>query len=284
MSVAQRKVERLPEAATVELITQYQRASALLQALIAGAVRREALGTQREREAQLSAVRSAIASLKQQTKGLGAAAVQEAYVGGAGIADESIKLELPSVASNLLIPKFAGGANRRQVQALQLGVEGRLAGALTAVGRQADDVFRRVGLEAVGTGIAAGLERRKTSAQLSSRLGEEGISAFVDKAGRNWKLGVYSSMAVRTTQRQAVSLGTVDRMTQVGLDLVTVSKHVGSCAICRPFEGRTFTLSGKIEGYELLEHPPPFHPNCRHVIYAAAANLQMVLANMAAAA
>lgn len=275
--MATREIERLPEASTIELIAQYQRASALLQALIAGAVRREAVRTAKQREAQLAAVRAAIASLKQQTKGLGAAAVQEAYVAGAGVADKSVQVELPSVAQHLLLPKFAAGANRRQVAALQLSVESKLTNALKTVGRQTDDVFRRAGLEAVGTGIAAGLERRKTSSALSTKLGEEGVKAFTDKAGRRWNLGVYSSMAVRTTQREAVSLGTVDRMTQVGLDLVTVSEHKGSCAICKPFEGRTFTLSGKIEGYERLEELPPFHPNCRHVIYAAAANLEDVL-------
>lgn len=275
--LAQRKIERLPEASTIELVAQYERAQQLLQALISGAIRREALKSAKQREAQLRAVNAAIASLRQSTRGLGAASINEGYNAGAAAADLSIKAELPDFAEKLLTKSFAAGANRRQVQALQLSVEGKLAGTLTTVGRSADDVFRRVGLEQVGTGIAAGLERRKTSAAIATKLGEEGVKGFVDKAGRNWKLGTYSEMVARTTQREAVSLGMIDRVTEVGLDLVEVSTHAHSCPVCKPFEGKTFTLSGKIEGYPRLEKPPPFHPRCRHVIFAAAANLALLL-------
>lgn len=275
----------LRSAATEELVAQYERAARVLRSLIAGAVRRGALGTATQRRRQLAAVERALGDLSSATRGLAAVSIAGGYQLGATSADASAREALPSaVVEPLLEPAFASGANRGTVRALQLSTERKLDGALTQVGRSVEDVFRRVALEEVGTGAAAGLGRRETSSRIADRLAGEGIAAFTDRAGRRWKLDTYSRMVARTTQREAASLGVADRMGQVGLDLVRISDHDTTTPICKPYEGNVFSLTGRTRGYKKLDRPPPFHPNCEHVMGAAAENLSLALEALAAAA
>lgn len=277
-SNVERSIARLPEVATLELVAQYERAVRLLRSLIANAVRRGALGTATERRKQLAAVNGLLAQLRTSTRGLSALSIAGGYQVGAQAADLSMLDVLPNdVAEKLIEPKFASGANKAAIQALQAATEQKLRDSIRTVGRSTEDVFRRVGLEEVALGTAAGLTRRETTRRIAGKLGEEGVTSFVDRAGRRWKLDVYAAMVARTTQREAVTLGVVDRMVQVGLDLVTVSRHPHSCDICTPFEGKTYSLTGRTKGYEVITVFPPFHPNCRHSIGAAKENLTATL-------
>lgn len=278
ISNVERQIARLPEVATVELVVQYERAARLLRSLIANAVQRGALGTAKQRREALAAVNQILVELRGSTSGLPTLGIAGGYQVGAQAADLSIEDVLPDdVAEKLIDQKFAAGANRAAIQALQAESEMKLAKAVRTVGRSTDDVFRRVGLEQVTLGTAAGLGRRETSKRIVDELKAEGLTAFVDKGGNRWKLDVYGEMVARTTQREAVTLGTVDRLLQVGLDLVTISEHPHSCDICTPYEGKTYSLSGKTRGFPLLKVFPPFHPNCRHVLTAAVENLSIAL-------
>lgn len=275
---------RLPEVATAELVTQYERAARLLRSLIANSVKRGAHGTARQRREQLAAVNRILLELRESTHGLASVSVLGGYRVGAQAADLSVVAALPDdVAEPLIAPKFAAGANRAAVIALQAEAEQKLGKAVRTVGRSTDDVFRRIGLEQVTLGTAAGLTRRETSSRIVRELQAEGLTAFVDAADRRWKLDVYGRMVARTTQREAATLGTIDRLLQVGLDLVEISKHAHACDICTPYEGKTYSLTGRTEGYPRLTVFPPFHPNCSHVITAAAANLSIALDLVAAA-
>jgi hypothetical protein len=275
---AERSIARLPEVATVEIVAQYERAARLLRSMIANAVRRGALGTANEQRKQLAAVNRLLLQLRASMNGLATLSIAGGYQIGAQSADVSMLEALPpDVAEKLIEPRFANGANKAAMQALQAATEQRLQESVRTVGRSVDDVFRRVGLEEVKLGTAAGLTRRETSNRIVSKLVDEGLTSFVDRAGRRWKLDVYAGMVARTTQREAVTLGVVDRMLQIGLDLVTVSKHAGSCDICKDYEGKTYSLTGHTEGFEVMTVFPPFHPNCRHMIGAAKANLTEVL-------
>jgi minor capsid protein 2 len=283
-SNAERTLARLPAVATAELVEQYERAARLLRSMIANSIRRGALGTARERRKQLAAVKRTLAELRAKTDGLTTLSIAGGYRVGAQAADLSIEDVLPgAIAEELVDRDFAAGANRAAVVALQAATEQRLREAALTVGRETDDVFRRVGLEQVTLGTAAGLSQPETAKRIAAELAEQGVTGLVDKGGRRWKLDVYAAMVARTTQREAATLGTVDRMLQVGLDLVTVSEHAGSCEICKPYEGKTYSLTGRTEGFERIKVYPPFHPNCAHVLTAAAANLQFALELAAAA-
>lgn len=150
-------------------------------------------------------------------------------------------------------------------------------GGMRFLGRRVDDPYRRLALEAVAGGIVSLDTRRQVSQQLARRLIAEGVTdattGFVDRAGRRWPLTAYAAMVARTTTREAMTAGTVNRLLEHGLDLVTISSHSHAADECSPYDGQTFSLSGDDDRYPRLDRRPPFHPNCGHVLGPASANL-----------
>ena len=68
------------------------------------------------------------------------------------------------------------------------------------------------------------------------------MTAFTDKAGRNWSLHTYASMVTRTTSRQAEVLAVLTADPEH--DLYRISNHGTTCALCAPYEGRVYSKSG----------------------------------------
>ena len=89
------------------------------------------------------------------------------------------------------------------------------------VGRRDFDTYRSVGLKAVAQAEAHG-NRRKEMDRFVRDLQMNGITAFVDKAGRHWRLHTYASMVTRTTARQAEVLSVITRDPEQ--DLYTISQ------------------------------------------------------------
>ena len=71
------------------------------------------------------------------------------------------------------------------------------------IGRTENDVYRRIGLELIAKKEVIGSGAQATVNEFVNTLMREGITAFVDKAGRNWSLHTYANMVTRTTSRQA---------------------------------------------------------------------------------
>ncbi len=148
------------------------------------------------------------------------------------------------------------------------------------IGRRENDVFRRVGLELVANMQATGRSTAATVPEFVKILQREGVTAFIDKAGRNWSLHTYASMVTRTTSRQAEVLAVLTADPEH--DLYKISSHGTTCALCAPYEGRVYSKSGtdpdfpplaaafgKIDpaGADDLSNTwLNIHPNCLHVI------------------
>lgn len=64
------------------------------------------------------------------------------------------------------------------------------------LGRTEPDVYRRVGLEQVAAMQAMGKGVNPAIPDFVEALRREGVTAFVDKAGRNWSLHTYGSMVL----------------------------------------------------------------------------------------
>lgn len=111
------------------------------------------------------------------------------------------------------------------------------------LGRQQPDIFREVGLEATARMQATGRGVSKAVPEFIRRLQQEGVTAFVDKAGRHWRLHTYCDMAMRTTSRQAEVMAVLTADEQH--DLYQISRHGTTCKLCAPFEGRVYSRSGK---------------------------------------
>lgn len=174
------------------------------------------------------------------------------------------------------------------------GVVENLATALVAdvgerhsnVVRHVEDVYRQVIAEATAASVAGGITRREASQIAYQRLVDQGITSFVDRRGRRWRLTSYVEMAVRTVTQRAAVQGETDRLTRLGLPFVIVSNEVQECVRCRPFEGKVLRITPGPTGRLTVPHATtgapvtidvlttlPLaraaglqHPNCRHSI------------------
>lgn len=143
----------------------------------------------------------------------------------------------------------------------------QLQGTHLAILRQTDDVYRQAVAE--GTrGAAAGIETRRQAAQrVLNTFADKGISGFQDSAGRNWQLDTYSEMATRSALGRAAIQGHIDSLQANGRDLVIVSDSPEECPLCRPWEGKVLSLSGRDRRYPSMADARSgglFHPNCTH--------------------
>ena len=118
------------------------------------------------------------------------------------------------------------------------------------IGRVEPDVYRRVGMEQVAYQQARGAGTYKMLPGFVEALRREGVTAFVDKAGRHWSLHTYCAMVSRTTSRQAEVLAVLTADPEQ--DLYRISSHGTTCAICAPFEGRVYSKSGTNPDYPPL--------------------------------
>lgn len=148
------------------------------------------------------------------------------------------------------------------------------------IGRTENDIYRRVGLEAVSNMQAVGKGVNKTVPEFADTLRREGVTAFTDKAGRNWSLHTYCTMVSRTTSRQAEVLAVLTADPEH--DLYKISSHNTACKICAPYEGRVYSKSGKDTDFpplalafgkidkngpdDLTNSYLNIHPNCLHVL------------------
>jgi hypothetical protein len=255
------------------LIQAYRRAAARIRAQIHADLRADRLGSAVWRSRQLEAVQRELRQLGIRTQRFPLEAVVHDYVRGARFAEIAAELQGAQGAASIA---FAG-THREAAVTIAQNLALRLGDARDLVGRNAADVYRRAALEAIGEGTAAGGTRREISATLARELERDGVTGFVDRRGARWGLDTYSEMATRTTTREAMSAGTRNRMLETGQDLVTISSHGTTTEICIPYEGETFSISGKTEGYDVLDTWPPFHPNCLHVATPGGADLQDTL-------
>ena len=117
------------------------------------------------------------------------------------------------------------------------------------IARLESDPFRAAAIKQVAAQEASGIGWTQTSARMAQELKNQGITAFVDKAGRKWTLSDYCNMATRTTARQA-EVSAV--LTADEHDLWQIVKIGSTCPVCAPLEGRVYSKSGLNPNYPPL--------------------------------
>ena len=145
------------------------------------------------------------------------------------------------------------------------------------VGRKEDDIFRKLALELTANKEAGVASRQTVQNMMAAELNAKGVTAFVDKAGREWSLESYCSMATRTTGRQAQVAAA---LTADDWDLWEIVKIGSTCPLCSAYEGRVYSKSGTDPDYpplamafgkidpagsnDLSNTWLNLHPNCLH--------------------
>jgi len=260
--------ERLKADPVVEELGRlYEVAEENLRESVKRAVDSKALGTARYREEQLRLVRAYLSAVQDRAVPLATEAVAKAYSQQALAVDAKV----PGATGGF------GGVHTEAATTLADNLANSLNDAAELVGRQVEDVFRKVGLEQTALGVLEGKSRIEVTKAIVDDLLHESVTGFVDNGGRRWTLQSYGKMVARTTTREAASAGTANRMRELELELIDVSSHADPCDICADYDGNTYALPGtSVEGYPTIDELPPFHPNCRHVTTASAANLDLL--------
>lgn len=164
-----------------------------------------------------------------------------------------------------------GSLHVSAINALASEYAGAIEGMLVQVARRENDIFQKVIKEVMGASITGITTRVQATQKALDKFASSGIGGFVDKAGRVWDIGSYAQMATRTGLVHASVQGHITRLQERGKDLVIVSSHSRACELCRPWQRKILSLSGKDERYPSLSQAISaglYHPNCGHSLSA----------------
>lgn len=129
-----------------------------------------------------------------------------------------------------------------------------------------------------------GTETRLSAMRKAIRkLNQNGITGFVDRAGRSWSAEAYVNMDIRTTVHNTYIQSIKARQEDYGTDVFQVSSHAGARPLCYPYQGKLYSWShsggyitlgdGKryrFENIGVTSYGKPaglFGINCGHVPY-----------------
>ncbi len=125
--------------------------------------------------------------------------------------------------------------------------------------------------QTIGEGIITGNLRKSAEAltgQLWSKLlGNIEDLQFVQAGKFKYKPRYYAELVSRVKFHEAHTYATMNQANNYGTDLVQISSHNTQTAICVPFEGKVYSISGKSTIFPPLFDTPPYHPNCLHLMY-----------------
>lgn len=198
------------------------------------------------------------------------------------VLDDNAQVEVPSIldhaadvarrASAITFgekPASLSVTNKQSVLLLTENLLEDLGAATQTVGRRVEDIFRKEGLHKAQSAIIGEQPQAFVSAELQRALRKDGVTAFYDSSGRQWTLGHYADMASKTVAQEAVNVVQRNLLQERGIDLVSLNHSPKCCDDCKPYDGKTFSLTGRAEGHPILDKYPPFHGFCHHVLFAA---------------
>lgn len=112
--------------------------------------------------------------------------------------------------------------------------------------------------------VASGVETRKTAVRRAiKRISDEGLTGFIDRAGRSWTPEAYVNMVTRTTVHNTALQATKARMADYGTSVFQVSSHAGARPLCYPYQGKFYSwdnTEGDIElGNGAVVHYEPIN-------------------------
>jgi len=175
--------------------------------------------------------------------------------------------------SNVMFSTSFANFHREAIEALSQETYASIAEGMTGITRTSNKVISMARRESIlvelAKGDILGSDRKTIAKRVASILEGDGITALVDRGGKQWDLLTYGEMLTRTKLTQAHNTGTINRMVETGYDLAEVSEHTGSCPLCIPWQGQILSATGRTKAYESLDNAVAmglFHQNCRHTV------------------
>lgn len=158
-----------------------------------------------------------------------------------GLAAAAARLQL---ARRLPVAAGFTGSASQAVGALLLDLHSKLSFLNARLTRFPDDIYKQLMSEhsyrvLLGVETPLIMQRKAVQDFLS-----KGITGFVDKANRQWRIGTYAEMVGRTSAQRAWQEAGIWRMQQSGINLVTVVRGADSCEKCARWGGKILSTSG----------------------------------------
>lgn len=219
---------------------------------------------QRYLQAQTVEVEKILAELNEVSRRFASRAIPKMYRQGIAMAVQPFA---EAGMSTSLLPGFSG-IHRTSVSVLSANFHDNMVDAHGFIGRRVRGQLRQLQLQTVMEKQAAGTVIDEAQLELKKRFVDEGLTAFRDRAGKEWRLDSYANMAVRTVAREATNQGLVNQLRGMGKNLVQITSHFGACEICAPLEGRVYSIDGSDSRFPPLSEAfgayMTVHPNCKH--------------------
>ena len=192
------------------------------------------------------------------------------------LGQETAKATLPRGAKKLLdqAPRTPLSADRgKTVRAPKTLHEAIKQTAPTLMGSGSslfDEVVKRFAKEPPRSDA----HRKRMSQEILDDFHKRGLTGFIDRGGRRWKLDTYVEMATRTAANNLAQEAHLKTLVQAGYDVVRVNIMPNCAPQCQPFQGRLLSITGATTGTyhgekivasmeEALARGYR-HPNCRH--------------------
>lgn len=204
---------------------------------------------------------------------------------GAATAEESLRQATRAARAARRLAKLApttSNAIKPTVIAPPLRETHAVREVMPQVLRSTDDIFRKAVAQVMVQPITTEKDRLAAVESALAFLTRNGVTAFVDRAGRRWNLTSYLEMATRTALARSASDWFTHELTRNGVDLVRVSEHPDCAPQCLPFQGRLLSITGATRGpvgvgadgslHEVVASLAEArargyeHPGCRHVL------------------
>ncbi|GAA4176553.1 phage minor capsid protein [Gryllotalpicola koreensis] len=130
--------------------------------------------------------------------------------------------------------------------ALRLDLTNKLEALNQRILRFDSDAYQRM-VSLISPDVLTGTSTLQvTQRAIVQRFLNEGITGFVDKADRNWRIGSYAEMATRTATQRAWQDAAVAQMQASGVSLVSIIASLSACSRCRPWAGLVLSSDGTL--------------------------------------
>lgn len=106
-------------------------------------------------------------------------------------------------------------------------------------------------LNEAATSVAVGTETLTQAVRRTiQKISDQGLTGFVDRAGRSWTPEAYVNMVTRTTVHNTAIQSTRAFMQDYNTQVFQVSSHAGARPLCYPYQGKFYSwnnTAGEIE-------------------------------------
>lgn len=189
----------------------------------------------------------------QVVEGLRATGLAEQIIDIAATEGEAAAAERLGMARNLPPTTVLSGTSTSAVTQLTMDLSNRLETMNRRILRYPTDAYQRI-IATTATNTLLGVTTSRVQQQQAvAAFLSEGVTGFVDQAGRRWRIGSYAEMAGRTAVNRAYQEAGIARMQASGINLVTIVVGASACEKCARWSNRVLSTDGTV-GPIILPH------------------------------